>query len=64
MGQSVRRKIKRGSLKMIWNATLNTMDFFKKTSNGRFILANPTGRFIQEGPGHHRKTLDKWEKEA
>ena len=55
MGQSVRRKIKRGSLKMIWNATLNTMDFFKKTSNGRFI---------QEGPGHHRKTLDKWEKEA
>ena len=59
--QSVRRKIKRGGLRMIWNVTFSRMDFFKKASNGRFILASPIGRFIAQGPGHHAKTLNKWQ---
>lgn len=61
MAQSVRRKIKRGSLRMIWNATFSRMDFFKRASNGRFILASPTGNFVAQGPGHHSKTLDGWQ---
>jgi len=41
------------------------MDFFRKASNGKFILCSPfVGRDIQSGPGHHAKTLDKWEKDA
>jgi len=65
MAQSVRRKIKRGNIRMVWNGTFNRMDFFRKASNGKFILCSPfVGRDIQSGPGHHAKTLDKWEKDA
>lgn len=50
---------------MVWNKTFNVMDFYRRASNGRFILCNPwANRDIAQGPGHHSKTLDKWEKEA
>lgn len=62
-GQSMSRKIRRGHVRMIWNGTLQKMDFFKRSRNGLFILCNPvSGNYISNGPGKHRKTLDKWEK--
>jgi len=65
MAQSVRRRIKRGHLRMIWNTTFNRMDFFRRTSNGRFILCAPfVGKDLSQGLGHHSKTLDSWENKA
>lgn len=61
MAQSVRRKLKRGNLRMIWNHTFKRMDFFRRASNGRFILANSNGQDRAQGPGHHVKTLDAWQ---
>lgn len=63
--QSVRRKIKRGHIRMIWNNTFNRMDFFRRTSNGRFVLCHPfSGRDMAQGVGHHSKTLDSWQNRA
>lgn len=61
MAQSVKRKIKRGHIRILWNSTMNKMDFFRKASDGLFILCGPSGQFIAQGPGHHEKTLNKWE---
>lgn len=60
--QSVRRRIKRGNLRMIWNSTYNRMDFYRKLKDGKFVLCNPFySRDLLSGPGVHSKTLDKWE---
>ncbi len=62
MAQSLKRRLKRGHLRMIWNDTFKRMDFFKRAKNGKFILANPySNRFVAQGVGHHSKTLDKWQ---
>lgn len=62
-GQSARRKMSRGTLKMIWNSTFKRMDFYKKAkASGKWLLSTADGsRFLQFGPGHHTLTLKKWE---
>lgn len=61
MAQSVRRKIKRGHIRLIWNATLNRMDFFRKTKKGTWILNSPfANRDLAPGPGHSTAKLDEW----
>lgn len=68
MEQSVKRKLKRGHIRMIWNNTFKRMDFFRRTSNGRFVLCNPLGRDVwrsyENRHGHHVKTLDGWQNDA
>jgi hypothetical protein len=61
MAQSLKRKIKRGHIVMIWNSTMQKMDFFKKSSRGPFITCNGfTGTYTNNGPGVHAKTIEKW----
>lgn len=63
MAQSLSRKLKRGNVVMIWNETMKKMDFFKRTSRGRFILASgSSGNFIARGPGESKHTIAKWQK--
>ena len=64
MAQSIKRKIKRGNARVIWNNTFQRLDIFKRTSRGKFILANSNGQYLTQGPGHNKKTLDAWENNA
>jgi len=66
MGQSFTRKLKRGNLVAIWNNTFKGYDFFAKIKKGGYGLTrNPFGNTIgTPGPGHHIKTIAKWQKQS
>ena len=63
MAQSVQARIKRGKLRMIFNKTFQTFDFYRRTARGKYLLCNPwANRDLAKGPGYAEKQLDKWAK--
>jgi|TARA_R110000744_G_scaffold122757_1_gene227786 hypothetical protein len=40
-GQSFMRKINRGNLQVVSNKSFERLDFYRKISNGRFVLTDP-----------------------
>jgi len=49
---SIQRRLKRGTLKGIWNSTFRRVDNYKRSRNGAWMLCDPfQDRFMQTGPG-------------
>lgn len=63
MARSLQSNLKVGRIRGVWNTALEKMDYYKKTTRGKFILCNPwSGKYIMQGPGLALKQLNKIEK--
>jgi hypothetical protein len=50
---SLKRMLKRGRVKPVWNDLFKRLDFYRVSNRGRWIMCNPAnGQFIQKGPGY------------
>ena len=61
-GQSLARKVKRGNIRMVFNQTLEKMEFFRKTSNGLFLICSSNGADFGPGPGVTASSLNTAQK--
>ena len=60
MARSMKSNISVGNIKAIWNSATKHLEYFKRSTRGRFIICNPyTGRIIGKGPGITKIALDK-----
>ena len=39
--KSTTRRLKRGTLRTIWNNTFNRLEYYRRTSNGTFAMTSP-----------------------